>query len=446
MEMILTQRQTQGLAMTQKMQAALRILQMTNLDLTAYLAEEALENPCLEIAVPKTEAPLPRGLVGRAAAQDWDPVAALAAEKPSLYAHVADQIDLAFSHPTVRRVALAFTEMLEPTGWMTTPVEAVAAGANVPIPVAEAVLKRLQGFEPSGLFARSLSECLILQAEDRGMLTWELSVILENLGMVAEGRIEDLADLCDGTPDDVRAALRSIRGLDPKPGLAYSASDAPIHPPDLRVFRQNGEWVVELNRSNLPEIRITDAPYTGDDAAARSFISRARSKARWLTRTVERRQSTLLTAASVLVRRQTTYLEQGPRHLRPLTTEDLAEEMGVHPSTVSRTVAHRMIETPRGTVPLRAFFSRAFTPGTGDAGPSQDALIALVGEIVATEDPARPLSDAAIATRAKAAGTPLARRTVAKYRDILGIPSSYDRRRAPQVSRRPVAGALVQPA
>ena len=434
MEMIAAQRQIQGLAMTAKMQEALRILQMSNLDLTAYLASEALENPCLEVAIPESAPPLPSGVAGGARSTDWDPIAALEDTKPSLYGHVARQIALAFPQPVPRRVALAFAEALEPTGWLGSPVEAIAAAAGVPLPIAEAVLAQLQQFEPAGLFARDLAECLKLQADEQGMLTWELSVILDNLKMIAAGRLDELADLCDGTPGDVRNALREIRGLDPKPGLAFAAPDAPIQPPDLRVIRKDGAWEVELNRGNMPALRVVDGHDTGRDAAARAFIARARSKARWLHRAVERRQATLLDAAACLVRRQSAYLDNGPRHLKPLTTEDLAEEMGVHPSTVSRAVAHRLIETPRGTVPLRAFFSRAFTPGTGDAGPSQDAVIALVGEIVAKEDAKSPLSDAAIVRQADAAGYRLARRTVAKYREMLGIPSSYERRQPQAMS------------
>lgn len=425
MEMILSQRQSQGLAMTARMQAALRILRMTNADLAAYLAEEALENPCLEVAPPPM--PAPPSATGAAGAGDWDPVAALESVKPSLYEHAARQVELAFPNPTARRVALAFVEVLEPTGWLGAPVEHVAASAGVPATVAAAVLARLQGFEPAGLFARNLAECLRLQAEDRGLLTWELSVVLDNLPMIAEGRIADLARLCDGTPEDVRATLATIRGLDPKPGLAFAAAPAPILPPDLRAFRQDGEWRVELNRSTLPSLAVRDVA-AGANAEAQAYLARALSRARWLHRSVERRQTTLLRAAAVLVRRQAAFLDRGQRELRPLTTMDIAEELGLHPSTVSRAVADRLMETPRGTLPLRAFFSRAVTPGSGEDGPSQDAALALVGEIVAGEDRARPLSDAAIVKRATAAGIPLARRTVAKYRDLLGIPSSYDRR------------------
>lgn len=429
MEMMLSQRQTQGLAMTAKMQAALRILQMGHLDLAAFLANEAVENPCLEVRLPESLPPLPSGVAGGARVVDWDAVAALESGKPSLHEHVAGQIALAFPHPALRRIALAFAEALEPTGWLGLSAEAVAANLGVPATVAEAVLARLQQFEPAGLFARNLAECLKLQAEDKGLLTWELSVILDNLAMIAEGRIAELAELCDGTPADVRAALVSIRGLDPKPGLAFAAPEAPIQPPDLRILRKGDAWEVELNRAILPSLRVSDGGDTASDAAARAWLARARSRARWLVRTVERGQTTLLMTAAFLVRHQGAFLDQGPRALRPLTTEEVAGELGLHPSTISRTVAHRMIETPRGTMPLKAFFSRPFVPGTGSDGPSQDALIALVRDIVAGEDAANPLSDAAIVRRAEATGVQLARRTVTKYREMLGIPSSYDRRR-----------------
>lgn len=429
MEMMLTQRQTQSLAMTARMQASLKILQMGNMDLAAHLAEEALENPCLEIALPQ----LPSS-AGARQASDWDPVAALESGKPSLYEHVSRQIALAFSNPAATRVAFAFTEALDPTGWLGQPVEAVAATARVPLSVAEAVLARLQQFEPAGLFARGLGDCLRLQAEDQGLLTWELSVILENLSLIAEGRIADLAEMCDGTPADVQNALRVIRGFDPKPGLAFSIDPAPIQPPDLRVTREAGAWVVEVNRSTLPAITVRDVPNAADNAQARAYAKQALSRARWLSRTVERRQTTLLRTAAVLVRRQEAFLDKGKGHLCPLTAQDLAEEISLHPSTISRAVAGCLIETPRGTLPLRSFFSRAFTPGTGDDGPSQDAVIALVSDIVGRENPARPFSDAAIVAQAKEAGVTLARRTVAKYRDMLGIPSSYNRRQRALVS------------
>ncbi|MBB4211531.1 RNA polymerase RpoN-/SigL-like sigma 54 subunit [Rhodothalassium salexigens DSM 2132] len=432
MDMIAAHRQTQGqgLVMTARMQASLRILQMSNLDLADHLAEEALSNPCLEVTRPEPVPARPQGAMG-AHNPDWDPVAGLESTPPSLYEHVARQVALTFQTADNRRLAMLFAEALEPTGWLGRPLDAIAAGARISMRRASAMLARLQRLEPAGLFARDLAECLRLQADDRGFLTWDLAVILDNLALLAEGRLAELAALCDGTVDDVRTLAGLIQTLDPKPGLAFAAEPAPPRPPDLSVRRGDAGWVVDIERSTLPVVTIVDGPRTAGDAEAQAHLAHARAQARWLKRTVDRRQNTLLRTAAALVRRQRAFLDQGPNHLRPLTTHDLAGELALHPTTISRAVADRLIATPHGTLPLRSFFVRAFTPGAGTDGPSQDAVVALVGRIVDAEDTARPLSDAAIAERARRAGIPLARRTVAKYRDMLGIPSSYTRRQPP---------------
>lgn len=432
MDMNQFQRQTTALAMTPRMQEALRILQMNNLDLSDYLAGQALENPCLDLRPPKA----PR-LIAASGAPDWDEVAALQEARPSLFAHVAAQIPLAFDSVEECRVAMVFAEALEPTGWLGLPVEIVAEQAGVGPAEAAAVLARLQQLEPAGLFARSLAECLRLQAEDRGLLTWELDTVLAHLDLLAAGRLSELAGLCDGTVQDIRASLAILRSLDPKPGEAFSADRAPVQPPDLRACFRDGAWEVELNRSNLPRLRLTGdtLPDVTGNSAAGDYLSRARSSARWLLQAVERRQTTLLRTAACLVRHQAGFLDHGPRHLRPLSMDEVAAELSLHPSTISRATSSRMIETPRGTVPLKAFFSRAFVPDNAAEAQSQDAMIALVGEIVAAEDRAHPLSDAAIVALANASGAALARRTVTKYREALGIPSSYDRKRSAELVR-----------
>ncbi len=431
MEMNQVFRQTTTLAMTQKMQAALRILQMNNLDLADYLAEQALENPCLDLRPP---APLPAGPA--ATGPDWDEIAALEGAPVSLFAHVADQIALAFDTPTDRALALAFAEALEPSGWLSASSEAVADACGAPPERAAAVLARLQQFEPTGIFARNLAECLRLQAADRGLLTWEMETILGHLDLLAAGRLADLAALCDCEIDDIRAALAIIRSLDPKPGDSFASDRAPIFPPDLCARRKAGVWEVEMNRSCLPRLRLIGEtlPEVAHDPAARDYLNRSLSQARWLVRAIERRQVTLLRTAACLVRHQAAFLDHGARHLRPLSMEDVAAELNLHPSTISRATAARLIETPRGTVPLKAFFSRTVAADAGE-GQSQDAVIALVGEIVAAEDRANPLSDAAIVKLATEAGVTLARRTVTKYRESLGIPSSYDRKRRAELAR-----------
>ncbi|SIS74278.1 RNA polymerase factor sigma-54 [Phaeovulum vinaykumarii] len=453
MDMIHAQRQVTQLAMTADMQTALKVLQMTNADLSAFLVEEAQTNPCLEVAPPAPAAagraaPAPaarRAELERGAARapsDFDPVAVLPEGKPSLHDHLSRQILLEFDPGPERELALALAGALEPSGWLLTDPEIVALGVDLPPEMAPEVLRRCQGLEPTGVFARNLSECLKLQAEEKGILDWGFGVILDNLDLLAEGRLEALARLSDGTVADVRAALAQIRRLNPKPGAAFQHDPAPILPPDLKIRREGGEWVVEMNRASLPALRI-DAPPVAAGAAgrseARAYLRKALSRARWLEQTIARREATLLRTAACLIAHQGAFLEQGARAIRPLGMEEVAQELELHPSTISRATADRLIETPRGTLPLRAFFSRAVTPQVmpGVAVPvdeavetqAQDALMALVAEIVAKEDPARPLSDAAIVERAKAAGARLARRTVTKYREALNIPSSYDRKR-----------------
>ncbi len=406
------------LAMTQRMQASLRILQMNNHDLTEFLAKKAEENPYVELRLP----------MSGGGGEEFDRIAALQSQGQSLYAHVADQIDLAFTEPRLIAVAHAFLEALEPSGWMTADPAAIARATRVPEPVAHEVLRRLQGFEPAGLFARSLGECLRLQAEDRGVLTWELEALLAHLPLLAEGRTRELAEICDCEPEDLPEITAQLRQFDPKPGLAFDDDRAPVFPPDLTARRGPQGWVVELNRSSLPAIEVAAAPPATDDAA-RAYRAHALSEARWLAGTLQRRQTTLLQTATTIVARQAAFLDAGPGALRPLALADIGEALELHPSTISRAIAGRMIDTPGGALPLKAFFSRAF-PATGnDEAPSQDAVLALVQRILAEEDTARPLSDGEIAARAAQQGVRIARRTVAKFRGILGIASSYARRK-----------------
>lgn len=430
MDMMQFQRQTTQLAMTQRMQESLRILQMNNADLSEFLVAQALENPCLEVRVPDGASVAPalpsRGIQN---AVDRDAFATVEAEPVSLLAHVGAQIDLAFFDAGDRRIALAFAEALEPSGWLGQSVAEIAASAGVDEDEATLILDRLQAFEPAGLFARSLAECLALQLDDQGLLTWELRTMLDHLHLVAEGKLADLARRCDCEIEHIRENLALIRSLNPKPGEAFEHGRLPIQPPDLRVLRGKDGWEVELTRAQLPRISLGEVTPTGESAAD-AWLARAQSQARWLMRAVERRQTTLLRTAVCLVRHQSAFLDHGPRALKPLSMDEVAQELELHPSTISRATATRLIETPRGLIPLKNFFSRSVSSDGPEAPQSQDALMALVGEIVAREDRTRPLSDDAIVKQAKAAGAVLARRTVTKYREALGIPSSYDRKRA----------------
>lgn len=422
MQLVQTLQTRTTLAMTQRMQASLRILQMNNADLAEFLTEKSLENPYVELRLPVS--------TGNASAADWDRIAALSAERPSLYAHVSGQIDLAFDAAPLRAIAHGFLELLEPSGWMTTPPETVALAQGVPVRVAEAVLARMRQFEPAGIFAGSLADCLRVQAEDEDLLTWELGALIDNLPLLAAGRVAELAEICDCEPQDIPEIAAILRRFDPKPGLRFSDDRPPVFPPDLTVRRAGSAWQVELNRSTLPAISVSQAALPRDAAKeARRYRAHALSEARWLASTLLRRQTTLLQTATVIVARQHGFLERGPGALVPLSLNDVGEALELHPSTISRAIAGRMIDTPTGALPLKAFFSRAFPVGGDGEGASQDAVLHLVRRIVDGEDAEHPLSDAEIADLAAREGIPIARRTVAKFRGLLGIASSYARRR-----------------
>ncbi|WP_095590448.1 RNA polymerase factor sigma-54 [Actibacterium ureilyticum] len=409
------------LAMTQRMQASLNILQMNNADLTEFLAEKALENPYVELRMPS------RGSGGDA---DWDRIAALESDLPSLFSHVSAQIELTFDAPKLKSVAYGFLDGLDRSGWLTANPHAIAIAKGVSFRVAEAVLEQMQRFEPTGIFARSLAECLMLQAEEDGLLTWELRALIENLPLLADGKTAELAEICDCAPGDIPEIAAILRRFNPKPGLRFDDDRPPVFPPDLTVRRVGGKWQVELNRSTLPAITVADAAIGRDQAAeARKYQAQALSEARWLASTLVRRQSTLLQTATAIVAHQSGFLEQGPGALQPLSLADIGATLDLHPSTISRAIAGRMIDTPIGALPLKSFFSRAFPASAGHPAQSQDAVLQLVRRIVEDEDARNPLSDTEIAELAARAGTPIARRTVAKFRGLLGIASSYARRK-----------------
>ncbi|WP_068114894.1 RNA polymerase factor sigma-54 [Tropicimonas marinistellae] len=411
------------LAMTQRMQASLRILQMNNADLSDFLAEKYVENPYVDLRLPSG------GGLG-ASAEDWDRIAALSADRPSLFAHIADQIDLAFDASRLRAIAYDLLEMLEPSGWMTSDLQGVALSNRVPVEVVQSVLRSMQAFEPTGLFARSLSECLRLQAEEEDLLTWELEALIENLPLLAEGRTAELAEICDCEPDDIPDIAATLRRFDPKPGLSFSDDRPPVFPPDLTVRRVNGKWQVELNRSTLPAISVDAATRAQVvDAETRRYRAQALSEARWLAGALLRRQTTLLQTATAIVARQHAFLEKGAGALQPLSLSDIGEALELHPSTISRAIAGRLIDTPNGALPLKAFFSRTFSAGENGESQSQDAVLDLVRRIIGDENPDRPLSDTEIAEIAAREGVKIARRTVAKFRGVLGIASSYQRRK-----------------
>ena len=433
MNMQLVHRQSQGqsLVMTSVMQQAIALLQLSNTDLQRYIEKEAEENPFIDVNGRHRAAPaLPYS--GGALSENDDPISRIESHPLSLYGHVSGQLDLLFPHPVDRAMADRFLEALDPNGWLADPLDRIAADCGLDEEAAEEMLHAIQQVEPAGLFARNLAECLALQAEDQGLMTPLFRKVLDNLPRLAAADLSGLARVCGCSLDDLRTPLKQLRSLNPKPGADFSGNDVSEREPDLIVTRGETGWMVELNRSTLPAVEVDETLLASKltDAQARSYVGERLGVARWLRRAVEHRNQTTLAVGAEIVRRQAAFLEKGLGYIAPMKLADVAQAVGVHESTVSRVTTGILMVTPHGTLGLKRFFSTALSVETeGEEAASAAAVRYKIQKMIAAENPQAPLSDDAIAKAVSAGGPVLARRTVAKYRDMLNIPSSFQRKR-----------------
>lgn len=403
------------------------MLRLSNVELTADLQAEALANPALRLQIPEPvpqlalfaeQAPPPSrrptptepslGFGGGLAEQLG------IAAAPDLHEHLQAQARLLLSSAEDLRIAGALALAVSPWGWLDVELDEIASDVGAPLARVEAVLTRLQQMEPAGLLARSLSECLRLQARDQDYLCPRMEIVLDRLDLLAAGRLDELAALMGTGPAEVLALHARIRSFDPKPGLRFDA--APLHEvePDLIVRRQAGGWSVALNRSTLPEVEVAEDAEAGQRRAALLLVG-----------AVARRNCTLLRIGEEIVRRQGDWLLHGPARLAPMSLSGLAESLGLHETTVGRIVAGRMMATPRGAVALRSLCSTAI-PLQGGGEISATALRFRIAAMIRDEGRIA-LSDEAIARRLAREGIGLARRTVAKYRAQMRIPAARDR-------------------
>lgn len=425
----LEMRPARRLAMTGTLRQAIDFLKIDNLALSRRLRTMAQTNPALVLNTlppPSLNDPVPAQPATASPAGTDLTQTRLAAPDASLRAHVATEIGLAFRSTEETRIASIIAEALEPTGWLGEPLGVLAARAECSLTEAERILSRLQQIEPAGIFARDLSECLRLQAHERGILSPAMDMLLAHLDLIARGKIDTLAELCATSTTEILALINKIRSLDPKPGLVFAPDDAPIRPPDV-IIERSGEdgWRIELNKSTAPEITLrTGAEGIGSDAA----FEVARDEARWIMRAVSRRNATVLKVVGAVIALQSEYLEKGVAGLRPLTRAQAADKAGLHETTVGRVANAILVQTPKGTVPLARFFSAALK-GAGDAEEVSAERVRLrLRELIEAENPEAPLNDAALAENLGTEGIQVARRTIAKYRDAMGLASSRARR------------------
>ena len=418
--------------LTQVMQRAIGLLQMDHADLAGFLIAEAAENPCLTLTLPQpdpdNDAPDRTEAERRTVPGPWRPaflgsgdeIDTLRAEADGLHAHVARQIGLIFRDARERDIAMIFLEYLEPSGWLGASLEDIASQAGCSVAEAEAVITRLHEVEPAGLFARSLSECLRLQLEEAGDLTLPMARLLDVLPLLAKGDTGALLSHCEVDAEGLAALVTRLRRLDPKPGSHFDDAPDLRRAPDLIAERDElGQWHVELNSATAPRIAIT--PHGGAEHRA------ALKEARWLERTVSRRNALVLDVAAHVLSVQREFLEQGPVHLKPLSCADVAEKLVVHETTINRVRNGLLIQTPRGMMSMRAFFARGGTGHRDGSHVPAEAISARIADLIAAERPDKPLTDQQLATRLAEAGLRVSRRTVSNRRRMAGFPNAAER-------------------
>jgi RNA polymerase sigma-54 factor len=326
-------------------------------------------------------------------------------------------------------------EMLDEAGYLRGELAEAAAALGCDEARIETVLARLQRFDPTGIFARSLSECLAIQLRERNRYDPAMEALLANLELLARRDLPQLMRLCGVDAEDLAEMIGEIRALDPKPALAFDSTVAQAVTPDVLMRPvPGGGWLVELNSDTLPRVLVNQRYYTTVTKAARnkeekSYLSERYQSANWLIKSLHQRANTILKVSSEIVRQQEGFFRYGIQHLRPLVLRDIAAVIGMHESTVSRVTANKYIATPRGIYELKYFFTQAIAGSEGADAHSAEAVRHRIKGLIDLEKPEEVLSDDRIVEILKGEGIDIARRTVAKYREALRIPSSVQRRR-----------------
>ena len=467
--------------MTPQLQQAIKLLQFSHLELAAFIQQELEKNPLLSEgsseegpSVDREAAPIdtPRDTAealsaaapaladaddrwtrehadrgGDASAsrlgqrEDAPEALDFVAERPrSLAVHVLEQIELMFEDPAERRIAVKIAEGLDEAGYCRLDAAAVAEGVATDIALVEKIWARLRQMEPAGLFSRTVAECLAAQLAERNRLDPAMKALLDNLDLVAAGELGQLRRRCGVDDEDLRDMLAELRTLDPRPGQAFEFE--PIQPvqPDLYLTPakdpDTGEegWHIELNTDALPKV-LVDRNYhatlmKGARAKPdRDFVAERFQSANWLVKTLEQRATTILKVAREIVRQQDGFFRHGVSALKPLVLRDIAIATELHESTVSRVTSNKYINTPRGIFELKYFFTSALPARTPGVVVSSESVRSRIRLLVGGENAHQPLSDDRIVDLLKGEGIEIARRTVAKYREAMRIPSSAERRR-----------------
>lgn len=480
-------RQGQQLVMTPQLQQAIKLLQLTNLELAEFVESQLEENPFLERderaendrgetakteeradadatadvgtldtdysnvdadAAPSTDRMSAEGGAGEAGAGDWSSVSgsrqqlsedydavAQAAADVTLHDHLTKQLHVATRDERELLVGSVLIDLIDDGGYLRADLGELSARLGLAEREIRKTLRLIQGFEPSGIAARTLAECLRLQLRDRDALSPQMDLFLENIHMLGTHDLPSLRRACKFNEDDLAAHIAAIRELNPKPGLAYGRDDVQVVIPDVYVRESaDGGWKVELNHETLPRVIANERYFarmsskdTGHET--KTFLNEQMSNANWLVKSLDQRARTILKVSLQIVKHQDAFLVEGVSKLRPLNLKTIADAIEMHESTVSRVTSNKFIHTPRGTFELKYFFTAAIAARHGDQAYSAEAIRQRIKTLIEREAPDQPLSDDRLVEVLAGENVEIARRTVAKYREALKIPSSVQRRR-----------------
>ncbi|PZO84109.1 MAG: RNA polymerase sigma-54 factor [Micavibrio aeruginosavorus] len=471
-------RQSQNLVMTPQLQQAIKLLQLNNVELAEYIESEIAQNPLLEKAPPENESAIDNAPAeretdnvgddfdaswtgneaesGQGGAQDFDAGAAQygaggsrnfdsldesfeesLSTKETLRGHLLEQMNVAFDDARDRLIGAMLIDMVDEAGYLREGHDDIAARLGTDEARIEQLLSIMKKFSPSGVFARDLKDCLAIQLEDQGKLDAPMKALLDNLHLLAGNDMAALAKKCDVNTLYLLDMVGDIKSLNPKPASNFDHIVVQTAIPDvlMRKLPKNlgGGWRVELNTETLPRVLVNNEYYTQVSTAAkdkkdREYITTQLSNANWLVRSLDQRAQTILKVASEIVEQQDAFFNFGIEFLRPLTLKDIAEAIDMHESTVSRVTTNKYIGTPRGIFELKYFFSTALVSSDGTAH-SSESIKARIKTMIDAETAENILSDDAIVDALQKDGVDIARRTVAKYRDMLNIPSSVQRKK-----------------
>ncbi len=360
--------------------------------------------------------------------------------KISLREHIINQINLDFKDIAIKSIAVRMIDFLHPSGWFLTPISEVAHDLNVDSLLIKEALEKLKKLEPSGIFSENLSECLKNQLKDLNLYNGSFKILLENLESLPLGKIKQVSKLCGVSEEKLFQMIRVIKTLNPKPADCFAQEKVLIDQPDIIVTRSEKGWRIDLNNSNLPTVNL-DEDYIEEinnfnlDEKGTNFASEKIGEARWLKKAVEQRNKTILRVTSEIVKKQVSFFKHGLSHMKPMILKDISDAIGMHESTVSRVTNSKLILTEWGAMPLKHFFSASIASTEDTEMHAASAVRETIRSLISSEIASKPLSDDKLANILSKEGMEVARRTVAKYRDMLKIPSSSQRRRETRLQR-----------